>query len=82
MVHERLGRIALIQSDPRRAVTEFERELKLDAKRPGVALELGKAWRRLGDNARARDAYRRELRLNAGSAEAMDSLDAIGGAAR
>src|SRR6185436_9430161 len=67
--HERLGLIALAEGRPRDAIAEFQRERALYPRTPGNALHEGQAWRRLGDLGRARDGYRRELRLDPGSAE-------------
>ena len=40
-------------------------------------LPMAFAWQRLGDLRRARDAYRRALRLGSGGQEARDSLAVI-----
>ncbi len=77
--HERLGLIDLAQGRPREAIAEFQRERGRDPHSPRNALDMGKAWRRLGDERRARDEYRRELRADPGNAEALDSLAALGG---
>lgn len=75
--HERLGLVALAEGRPRDAIAEFERERRLYPRTPGNAMHEGQAWRRLGDLGRAREAYRRELRLDPGNAEANDSLAAV-----
>ena len=76
--HLLLGMIALADGRPREAIGELERERALDAGRPGVAIRLGIAWQRLGDLEKARTWYRRELAINSGDREALDSLSAIG----
>ena len=43
----------------------------------GVAARLGQAWQRLGDLERARTWYRRELALDSGNREVLDSLAVI-----
>jgi hypothetical protein len=75
--HERLGVIALASGQPRDALREFEIERSIDARRPGVALHIGLALRRLGRESEARAWYRRELEVDPGSTEALDSLQKI-----
>jgi tetratricopeptide (TPR) repeat protein len=78
VAHERLGRIDLEEGNPRQALHEFEAERRLTgATRPGNALLIGAAWRRLGEPARAREWYARELKVDAGSAAAAESLAAL-----
>jgi tetratricopeptide (TPR) repeat protein len=75
--HERLGRISLEEGRPRDALRELEREWALQPDRAGVAMLLGTAWQRLGEPGRAREWYRRELKVDPGSVEARDSLAAL-----
>jgi len=78
LVHERLGLIDMEEGKPRDALAEFEHERRLiDGVRPGNALLIGAAWRRLGDPGRARAWYRRELKVDPGSAAAAESLAAL-----
>jgi tetratricopeptide repeat protein len=77
--HMLLGMIALAEDRPREAVTEFERQRAISPRMAGVAIRLGQAWHRLGDLGRARAAYRRELAIDPGNREALDSLGVIGG---
>jgi tetratricopeptide (TPR) repeat protein len=78
LAHERLGRIDLEEGHPREALREFERELRLaGGTRPGNALLIGAAWRRLGEPGRARAWYARELQVDPGSAAAAESLAAL-----
>lgn len=76
--HQLLGMIALAEDRPRVAVAEFERQRALAPGTRGIALRLGQAWHRLGDLKRAREWYRRELNLDPGNREALDSLAVIG----
>jgi hypothetical protein len=76
--HERLGMIALANGEPRDALREFERERSAAPFHSGLALRFGQAWRRLGEDRRAREWYRRELRLDPSNQEAADSLRALG----
>ena len=75
--HERLGMIALANGDPREAIREFERERAASPPHAGLALRVGQAWRRLGNDRRAREWYGRELSLDPSSQEAADSLRAL-----
>jgi hypothetical protein len=43
----------------------------------GVAIRIGQAWQRLGELERARTWYRRELNVDPGNREALDSLGVI-----
>jgi tetratricopeptide (TPR) repeat protein len=76
--HLLLGMVALADGRTRDAIRELERERELSPGRPGVAVRLGQAWQRLGDLERARTWYRRELGINPGDREVLDSLAAIG----
>jgi tetratricopeptide (TPR) repeat protein len=69
--------IALEAGEPREAVREFERERSAGPLHPGLALRIGQAWRRLGDDRQAREWYERELHLDPASREAADSLRAL-----
>ena len=75
--HELMGLIALAEGRPREAVAEFERHRAMFRNTRENALHLGQAWQRLGDSRRAREWYRRELALDPGNREALDSLDAV-----
>jgi tetratricopeptide (TPR) repeat protein len=75
--HLLLGMIALAGGRPRDAVRELERERAQSPDRLGVAVRLGQAWQRLGDTGRARTWYRRELALNPGDREVIDSLAVV-----
>ena len=75
--HQRLGMIDLEEARTREALREFDHERLLGGDRPGVALLIGSAWRRLGDASRARDWYRRELKVDPGSSAAAESLAAV-----
>ena len=77
LAHQRLGMIDLEEGHPREALREFDHERLLGGDRPGVALLIGSAWRRLGNTSRARDWYRRELKVDPGSATAAESLSAL-----
>jgi hypothetical protein len=75
--HERLGLIHLAEGRPREALLEFQMERERDPRSPRNALDMGNAWRRLGDRRHATDEYRRELGLDPGDGEALDSLAAL-----
>jgi tetratricopeptide (TPR) repeat protein len=75
--HLLLGMIALAGGRPRDAIRELERERAQSPDRLGVAVRLGQAWQRLGDTGRARTWYRRELALNPGDREVIDSLAVV-----
>jgi hypothetical protein len=79
--HLLLGMIALAEDRPREAIVHLERQRAVSRDARGVAIRLGQAWQRLGDLERARTWYRRELTLDPGNREALDSLGAIGGRA-
>jgi hypothetical protein len=76
--YERLGLIALVEGRAHDALQAFEHERALGAARPGIALNLGRAWQGLGDRVRAERWYRRELERYPENQEARDSLQAIG----
>jgi Flp pilus assembly protein TadD len=69
--------IALAAGRPRAAVDELERALRERPVAPGVHFELGCAWARLGNAAKARREYRAELARHPGHAGAIDSLSAL-----
>ena len=75
--HLRLAMVALAQEQPRDAL----REVGLERRRAGPSAQLdlleGRAWRTLGDPARARAAFERALRREPANAEARDSLASI-----
>jgi tetratricopeptide (TPR) repeat protein len=78
LAHERLGGIELEEGHPREALREFEQERRLsEDARPGNAFLTGVAWRKLGEPARAREWYARELKVDPGSAAAIESLAAL-----
>jgi tetratricopeptide (TPR) repeat protein len=79
--HERLARIALEVGEPAEALHELDRERSLPEDDPTRDLLAGRAHRRLGDLARAREAWERVLARAPGNAEARDSLAATRGAA-
>jgi hypothetical protein len=72
--HQRLGRLALAEGRARDALREFAREQSLGASRPGLDLDVGRAYQALGDSARANAAYRRAQRYRPAS-PAGDTLD-------
>jgi tetratricopeptide (TPR) repeat protein len=76
--HLLLALIALAESRPREAIVELDRQRALTPTMRGVAIRIGQAWQRLGDLRRARTWYRRELDLEPGNREALDSLAVIG----
>jgi tetratricopeptide (TPR) repeat protein len=76
--HLLLGMIALAQDRPREAIDQLMRQRELTPEMTGVAVRLGQAWQRAGDLQRARTWYRRELALDSGNREVLDSLAAIG----
>jgi hypothetical protein len=75
--HERLAIVALEQGRARDALAEVAAQHAIDPARPGLELLRGRAWQRLGDAARARRAYERELRRDPTQVEARDSLAAL-----
>jgi tetratricopeptide (TPR) repeat protein len=75
--HERLGMIALADGRPRDAVRELERALDERPVPGGLHFNLGRAWQRLGEPAKARAQYRAELARDAGHPGALDSLRAL-----
>jgi hypothetical protein len=77
--HERLGLVALVSGRPREALAELQRERRLHGPFPREEIDLARAWQGLGDLARARDHYRRQLEQDPGNAEARDSLTSIEG---
>jgi len=77
--HERLGMIAFATGRPGDAVHEFELERSRGTLDAGLALRLGKAWRRVGDDQKARAWYRRALAMDPANREATDSLRVLGG---
>ena len=76
--HMLLGMIALADGRPREAIDHLMRQRALTPDMRGVAARLGQAWQRLGDLERARTWYRRELALDSGNREVLDSLAVIG----
>jgi hypothetical protein len=79
--HERLGLVALAEGRPRDALRAFELERRVNRNSQGLDLRMGQAWRRLGETARAREAFQHELARNPDSQEARDSLAALDRAA-
>jgi Flp pilus assembly protein TadD len=75
--HERLGMIALADGRPRDAVRELERALDERPVPPGVRFNLGRAWERLGEPAKARVQFRAELKHQPGHAGALEALRAL-----
>ena len=80
--HERLGLLALAEGNPREAIRELETERRVVGRPPGYEFQLGRAYQTLGDAARAREHYQRELRADPGNSEAADSLRAMDGGTR
>jgi tetratricopeptide (TPR) repeat protein len=76
-VHERLAILALVEGRPREALRHVSLERRVSA--PTAALDLieGRAWRRLGNDGRARASFRRALARDASLHEASDSLQVI-----
>ena len=78
-VHEQLGVIALVEGRPRDALREFEAERRVRLAPGGLDLRFGQAYQALGESARARAAYRDELKRGPYGAEAAESLAAMRG---
>lgn len=76
--YERLGTIALLRNDGRRAL-EFYRRQQHEERVPGLDLRIAKLHQLLGERAAAVGAYRRALRDPASAGEAGDSLEALRG---
>jgi tetratricopeptide (TPR) repeat protein len=77
--HERLGVLALSQARPADALREFEREKDMKNPQVWIDFRFGQAYQGLGNLARARDAYRREVRKHPNNQAAWDSLRVIEG---
>jgi tetratricopeptide (TPR) repeat protein len=75
--HERIARLDLLEDKPREALEEIALERK--QRTPGVPVDYltAEAYRKLGDVARARDYYQREVRRNPDAGYALDSLAAL-----
>ncbi len=76
-VHDMLGMLAVAQGRPHDAVREFDLERRFHAPPPGIFFRTAVAWRQLGDVARARAFYRRELERDPGHRASRDSLAAL-----
>jgi tetratricopeptide (TPR) repeat protein len=75
--HDMLARIALREGRSRDALLESAAEARVTGAGPGLDVLDGRAYRALGQDSRARAAYRRALRRDPGSQEARDSLAAL-----
>jgi tetratricopeptide (TPR) repeat protein len=72
--HEYRAEIELGAGEARAALADLERELQVQAENAGLDVKLARAWQAAGDASRARDHYRRALRLEPGNLAARDSL--------
>ncbi|HTO92173.1 MAG TPA: hypothetical protein VMJ70_13675 [Candidatus Sulfotelmatobacter sp.] len=73
----RFGLIDLVNGRPREALRQFAKEQQRNGHSAEAELAEGRAWAALGNRGRARAAYRRALKLDAGFQEAADSLAAL-----
>jgi hypothetical protein len=78
-VHRRLGYLAMAEGDWDRAIKEFQLERALGGPPVDEYLRLGQAYEKLGDRAKAANAFRRELQLYPTDEEARDGLARVGG---
>ena len=76
--HLRLALIALEEGRARDALRELARERQVADPSARLDLVAGQAWAMLGDNGKARAAYRRALKRDPANAQARDSLAALG----
>lgn len=77
--HRRLGLIALAEGRPEEAVRELRREIEKVGWQPGLALEIGGAYRRLGRPGDARRWFELERRRHPErAAAAAESLRTLG----
>jgi tetratricopeptide (TPR) repeat protein len=74
---EWLGVVAMEQGRPRDALPLFDEEHRLNQWVSGYDLRRGQAWQRIGDLAKARASYERELKRDPGNQEARDSLASV-----
>jgi Tfp pilus assembly protein PilF len=72
--HEYRAEIELGAGEARAAIADLEREARIQIESAGLNVKLGRAWQAAGDGTRARDRYRRALRLEPGNQAARDSL--------
>jgi Flp pilus assembly protein TadD len=77
--HERLGMVAMWESDPLRATAEFERERRLFGPRAALEIELGFARQSMGDREGAREHYRAALQIEPANVRARALLKALDG---
>jgi tetratricopeptide (TPR) repeat protein len=75
--YERLGRIAMVRGQPRRALALFEKQQR-EERVPEVDLEMAKLHQVAGDRGAAIRAYRRAARDASLQLEAEDSLRVLG----
>ncbi len=75
--HLMLGRIALLQNDPQKALVHFFQAEQLQPEDPTSHCQLGDAYRRADQPERARDAFGRALALDSGSVPAHLGLAKI-----
>lgn len=62
--HLLLGSTLLLADDGHGAIREFERAIQLDPKLPALQAWYGRALMRMGDSAKAKEAFRTELQKN------------------
>ena len=74
--YERLGRIAIVRGEPRRALALFARQQR-EEHVPEIDLEMAKIHQGAGDRGAAIRAYRRAARDPSLAGEAEDSLRAL-----
>lgn len=77
--HLRLATVWLAQQKPYAALEELEKEKAVSGAKPGLDLRIGFAYEQLGDLARARDAYRRELKRDPANTRAAAMLKEVEG---
>lgn len=66
LVRVLLGRIAMVRDDPRAAADQFKQARWLSPNASGIALDLGRAYERLGMIDKAEVEYRTAIRLEPG----------------
>lgn len=62
--HNNLGHILLLQGETRKAVTEFEKALQINNSLSGVYINLGIAFKKLGQYKKALNSYKMSLYKN------------------
>ena len=78
-VHRYLAELDLAGGDARGALSNLARERALSGESAELDAEVGRAWQRSGNAARARESYERALRLDPSQGAPRDSLARLGG---